>query len=351
MGLNVIFDPLVSIPLLLGIGVLTGLVVLLVYARTARGMRRFLWIALVLMRIGVLCGLIILLIAADGLIHRGGQDKPALSVLVDTSQSMNTKDDENQPIRGRHRALQARRRPSHEARQELRVSCSVSTKGLPAHGVAIPGRQQAGGRPGNAIGAALTDAVEAARTTGRGILLLSDGRSNELDPQSSMRSAARYLRTLKVPVWTVPVGTASEVKDIHVLARLNSNFLLAGQPASVNVSLMGTGYTDWTANIHLYREDKPVASKQVMLENGHAETSFPIREEQRGPSSTASRWTRDGRERPGKQQAQRDRPRDRRQNEGPCGGGQAPLGQQVPASHPSCGYERGSHLDLLHQPG
>jgi hypothetical protein len=286
MGLNVIFDPLVSIPLLLGIGVLVGLVVLVVYARTAHGMRRFLRIALVLMRIGVLCGLIVLLMRPMALVPQEEvRDKPALSVLVDTSQSMNTKDVENRSryeaavgaLGARKSSLLSRLGRNYEV-QLFSFDKDIRRTALRF----LADGRQADGRETH-IGAALTDVVKGgANTRTRGILLVSDGRSNELDPQSSMRSAARYLRTLKIPVWTVPVGTASEVKDVYVLARLNSNFLLAGQPASLNVSLMGTGYTDWTAKVHLYREDKLVTSKQVLLENGHAEISFPVREEQRG---------------------------------------------------------------------
>lgn len=286
MGLNVIFDPLVSVPLLLGIGVLTGLVVLWVYARTGGGLRRYLRITLVLMRIGVLCALIVLLLRPMALVaQKEVRDKPAVSVLVDTSQSMNTKDVEN---RSRYEAaigvLQGKRNSLlTKLGRNYEVQLFSFDKDLRRTALRfLADSKQVDGRETH-IGAALTDVTKGgANGRTRGILLISDGRSNEMDPQSSMRSAARYLRTLKIPVWTVPVGTTSEVKDVYVLARLNSSFLLVGQPASLNVSLMGTGYTDWTANVHLYREDKLVTSKQVMLENGHAETSFPVREEQRG---------------------------------------------------------------------
>ena len=286
MGLNVIFDPLVSIPSLMGIGVLTGLVAILIYARTALGMRRFLRIGLTLMRIGVLCALIVILMRPMALIPQEEvRDRPTLSVLVDTSQSMNTKDVEN---RTRYEAaIAALQGKKSSFLTKLGGKYEVQVFGFDKNLRRTALRFLADSKDADGkethIGAALADAVKGgANSKTRGILLFSDGRSNEVDPQSSMRSAARYLRTLKIPVWTVPVGTASEVKDIHVLARLNSSFLLAGQPASLNVSLIGTGYTDWTANIHVYREDRFVTSKQVMLENGHAETSIPIREERRG---------------------------------------------------------------------
>lgn len=286
MGLNVIFDPLVSIPLLLGIGALAGLIVVLIYARTAGGLRRFLRAALIVMRIGVFCGLIVLLMRPMALAPRDEvRNKPALAVLVDTSQSMNTKDVEN---RSRYAtAVAALQDKKNSLLTKLGGSYDVQLFGFDKALQRTAMRLLAGGGEVDGkethIGAALTDVVKGgANNRTRGVLLISDGRSNELDPQSSMRSAARYLRTLKIPVWTVPVGTASEVKDVHVLARLNSSFILVGQPASLNVSLIGTGYTDWTANLKVFREDKLITSKQVMLENGHAETSIPVREEKRG---------------------------------------------------------------------
>jgi hypothetical protein len=42
----------------------------------------------------------------------------------------------------------------------------------------------------------------------RGVLLMSDGRSNEIDGLGSARSVGRYLRSMNVPVWSVPLGTS-----------------------------------------------------------------------------------------------------------------------------------------------
>lgn len=116
----------------------------------------------------------------------------------------------------------------------------------------------------------------------RSVLLLSDGRSNEVDGLGSARSAGRYLRSMNVPVWSVPLGTSIEAKDVYVTARLSSNFIFADQPASIHVALAGTGYTDWNTKVNLYREDKYVTSSQVNLRDGAGNVTFPIREERRG---------------------------------------------------------------------
>ncbi len=116
----------------------------------------------------------------------------------------------------------------------------------------------------------------------RSVLLMSDGRSNEIDSLASVRSVGRQLRSMNVPVWSVPIGTSVQAKDVYVTARLSSNFIFVDQPASVHVSLAGTGYADWNPRVNLYREDKYVTSSQVNLRNGVGNVTFPIREERRG---------------------------------------------------------------------
>ncbi|MHC4389618.1 MAG: hypothetical protein ACYSX1_13570, partial [Planctomycetota bacterium] len=133
------------------------------------------------------------------------------------------------------------------------------------------------------IAAALLNATKA--DTGKkqaGVLLISDGRSNEIDGVGGVRSAARHLRAMNVPVWTVPVGTSFEAKDVYIAARLSSNFIYVDQPAVIHAAVVGTGYENWYARINLYRQDKYVTSEQVYLRNGHAGVSFPIREQRRG---------------------------------------------------------------------
>ena len=87
---------------------------------------------------------------------------------------------------------------------------------------------------------------------------------------------------MNVPVWTVPLGTSIEPKDIFITAKLSSNFVFVGQPASIQVSLNGVGFSDSYAKVNLYREDEYVTSEQVQIRGGRAELSFPILEEVKG---------------------------------------------------------------------
>ena len=89
--------------------------------------------------------------------------------------------------------------------------------------------------------------------------------SEPVSATNAVRSAARYLRTAKVPVWTVPVGTDSQINDLIVVARLSANYMLVDQPASIHVSITGAGYADWNAKVNLSREGEPLTSQQVKL--------------------------------------------------------------------------------------
>ncbi len=116
----------------------------------------------------------------------------------------------------------------------------------------------------------------------RSILLISDGRTNEIDSVGSAQNLGRYLRSLNIPVWTIPLGTSVEPKDVYITAKLSSNFVFVNQPASIQVSLSGVGFSNSYAKVSLYREDKYVTSEQVQIRNGRAELSFPIREDVKG---------------------------------------------------------------------
>jgi hypothetical protein len=287
MNWDIIFDPPVSAALLLGLGLLGALVVIMAYTRGARSLRGGIRLILILLRLSVLGALIFTLMRPMVLVTREEtSNKPIFSILVDTSESMNTKDVGEQ---SRYRAVMSAlwKNTSASFLRELAEEYEIQVYGFDAELRRTSPRflissERVTGKATH-IASALLDAVQGDRSQrARGVLLLSDGRSSEIDAPSGIRQAARYLRTLQVPVWTVPVGTATEIKDVRVFARLNSSFLLADQPGSLRVSLTGAGYKDWNADVHLYREDEYIISKQVALEEGHAETSFPIREEHRG---------------------------------------------------------------------
>ena len=283
---RVVFDPCISMPVIIGIGAIVSVLIVAGYfagARTVGRMRRGL---LTLIR---LCALFVMLVILARPMALKPQEevaqKPVFCVLADSSASMNTKDiGEASRYEAMVKALADNKsglvrqlRNDYDLRfysfdQDFRHTS------LPQ----LTSKTRIDGKETHIAAALLDLAKSNPGKKLKAVLLMSDGRSNEIDSLGSVRSVGRYFRSLNVPVWSVPLGTSIEAKDVYITARLSSNFVFVDQPASVHVSLVGTGYADWNAKVNLYREDKYVTSSQVNLRNGAGNVTFPIREERRG---------------------------------------------------------------------
>jgi len=283
---TVIFKPVIPVSILLGVGAVGLGAIIGGYAWGAQGTGKIRKLCLALLRSAALAAM--LLILARPMIlqpEESVSDRPSFSILVDASESMNTEDMDG---KSRYRAAVAalfdkRGNPLiPELFQRFRVKLySFAKEARLCSGVDLASRQQAEGKA-TRIAKALMDVMERGTDKPEGVLLISDGRSNEIDSRASVNNTARYLRTMKVPVWTAPVGEATEVKDVYVVTKLSSSYLLADQPGSIHASVTGSGYADWNVKLNLYREDTYLTSMQVTLRGGHAEVSFPIREARKG---------------------------------------------------------------------
>ncbi len=274
-------------PVILGVGALAGVAILVSYGLGARGTTRFRRGLLATLRLGVLLALLVLLARPMVLKPEATRaQQNTFAVLVDCSRSMNTKD-----VGGISRyeavlnALEANGNRSilHQLGERFQVRlCGFDTRSYATTLAQLHADRQTQGRD-TRIAAALADTTGGAGSARpKGVLLLSDGRINEPDGLLNTRSAAAGLRTANIPVWTVPVGSATQIKDLYVVARLSSNYVLVNQPASILASLTASAYAGWSAKVHLYRDDQYVTSQQVQLRNGHAEISFPVREPRKG---------------------------------------------------------------------
>jgi hypothetical protein len=287
VGWSIVFNPLIPMPAILGVGALSATGIIVSYVVGARSVGRFRKGLLAGLRLGVLLAMLVLL--ARPMALQAEPDKSqqnAFAVLVDCSRSMNTKD-----VSGASRyeavlkALEAD--GNRSILQKLSERFQVRLYGFDTRSYATTLAQLSANRQtmgkDTRIATALTDATSGAGALKpKGVLLISDGRCNEPDGLLNVRGAANVLRTANVPVWTVSVGSASEIKDVYVVARLSSNYMLVNQPATILAWITGSAYSEWSAKINLYRDDKYVSSQQVHLRNGHAEISFPIREPRKG---------------------------------------------------------------------
>lgn len=284
---NIVFKPVLSWPVLIGVGGIAFVAIIAGYALTTLGNGKLCRITLTVLRLGVLTMLLLILARPMAYIPEASEKfRLTFGVLVDSSESMNTED-----VDGRSRFTAARdslmKRRSQSLLQGLAEEYQVKLyrfdKTLhPASAGELARQQDAEGKQ-TCIAQAL---MEATRTSNagkpKGLLLVSDGRSNEPDARVEVNHAARTLRMMQIPVWTVPVGEITEVKDVSIIANLNASYLLADQPGSIRVSVFGTGYDHRPVTLHLYREDSYLSSTQVNLVKGHAEAEFPIQEALKG---------------------------------------------------------------------
>ncbi len=287
MSWSLVFKPVIPMPALLGLAAVALLAVVGGYALGAKGTGRWRRSILTLLRLVVL-GILLLILARPMVLQPAElvSDRPVFAILMDTSQSMNTVD-----VGGQSRfdaavsALTGSQGRSFLAdlSRRFRVQLYGFDEGVRRLSVReLSSQARAEGRD-TRIAAALMEVGEGrAGRAPKGILLISDGRSNEFQGQAEVYQAARYLRTHKVPVWTMPLGSDTDVRDVTLTASLSSNYILADQPASIRVTVASSGYDNWHVKLNLYREEVYVTSAQVELQSGHAEVRFPIREETQG---------------------------------------------------------------------
>ncbi|TMQ01683.1 MAG: hypothetical protein E6L09_02500 [Verrucomicrobia bacterium] len=279
----VLFEPPFPTQQIVGLGVLLLLLALIGYFFGAREVRPGKRLLLVLFRTLALAGIIVVLCRPMTVRPRPEPvEKPIFSVLVDSSSSMNTKDEGTQSrIKAVATALKSARSTflqDLERRYQVNFY-EFADELLPGGFEELVSREAAKGSKTD-IASALFGAVNSSQ--GRkhaGILLVSDGRDNA---GGDIARAATHLKSLKIPVWTAAVGSQTETKDLYVTARLNQNFSFAKQPAVIKVDLSQTGFKNWYAKVNLYREDKYVTTRQVNLKEGTTSLDFPIKEDHRG---------------------------------------------------------------------
>ena len=285
---TVFLDPPLAQPLIAGVGVALALIVIGGYALSWRSIGSFRRAALLTMRLAVLAGLLVLLMRPMAFEPREEvREKPVFSIMLDCSKSMCT-EDAGEDSRGRFEAaIDALRRQDGDALRRLNANYHLKfyrfAKDLrPVSLEELTALARPDGEATH-LAQALLNVVQANQDRKHGgILLISDGRDNEGSTLAGVRGVGRQLRAERIPVWTVPVGAATVVKDVSVVARLSSNFIFVKQPATLQVVVAASGYSNWYARVNLYREDEYVESKEVHLRDGHARLSFPVREEHKG---------------------------------------------------------------------
>ena len=283
MPWNLTFAPPFPVPAILGAGAVLAVLVVLAYRRAegrAGWIRRTL---LAVIRLAALAALMIVLLRPMRTEPAQAQGaKPVFAIVVDVSASMRTPDAAGE---SRYQAVANALTDSKEklltglaSRYDVRFfAFAKEASEVTLEQILNPEEPQGSATDLSEALVQSTGAVASRPVAG--MLLVSDGRDNA---GGNIEQAAIHLKGMRTPVWTIPVGSDTQTKDLFVTARLSQNFLFVKQPATLKVTLSQSGYADYYAKVSLFREDEYVGAQQVMLKGNSAAVDFPVQEDAKG---------------------------------------------------------------------
>ncbi len=135
------------------------------------------------------------------------------------------------------------------------ISVNPNRWELPAP--ATPGEKK------SALGAAIQEVIDqAAGRQVAGIVLLSDGQNTG---SVSLAHAAQAASSVGTPVFPVPVGSPTRLRDVAIVDVFTSGLVSVGDTASVSVTIESQGFDNRQVKIELTEADKTLDSKNLTL--------------------------------------------------------------------------------------
>jgi len=101
----------------------------------------------------------------------------------------------------------------------------------------------------------------------RGIMLFSDGNHNVGE------NPVRAAENLGVPVYTVGIGSAEQKKDVLISNLTAKEIVYSGNTVPINITIKNIGFETANASVTLKDNDKPVDTKIVQLPGNNRERS------------------------------------------------------------------------------
>jgi hypothetical protein len=207
-----------------------------------------------LLRLGLVAMIAVLFNQPEWIEEFRPEDKPAIAVLYDASNSMDTRDvasatEAAKSPFSRREAVALLADPSswNELRRRMNVVVQPVSEPRPGHGTDL-------NEP-------LERAPERIQNL-RGIVLASDGDWNEGAPP--VQAAAR-LRIRGVPIFAVPVGSRNRLPDVELLSLDVPTFGVAGKAVRVPFTIDSSLPRDYTTTVTLRASDGDEVSKEVRI--------------------------------------------------------------------------------------
>jgi hypothetical protein len=183
-------------------------------------------------------------------------EKPRLVVLVDDSQSMDTRDvlpaGVTAKVEAQTRREAAAKFIEPETWSELNTNYSVQIE---------PFSSGENSRGGTDIHASLESVLESSQRTAA-VVLVSDGDWNRGKPP--VESAIRY-RSRGVPIFTIPMGSTTRLPDLEVLSLDLPTFAISGKSVRIPFTIESTLPRDHVATVVIEMADGERLTKEVKL--------------------------------------------------------------------------------------
>jgi hypothetical protein len=289
---ELVFDPLVPVPLVGLLALLLGAATLWVYWLASRRLSVARRVFLLVLRLGLLAGVLLLLLQPSRILvdPRAAETKVTL-VALDTSRSMRQTD-----VGGRSRLEAARRLlwdaglapregspPSGDTRLLRFDSDAAPLSGpldqVPAEGATTRFHQSIQTMLGSL----------AAGEGANAIFLLTDGHDFELVNAAQTALAARARR---VPVYAVPFGGERQSRDVSVRVTSYQPFHYVRQTIRVNASIRPLGAPYETLEVVLLREGREAGRRTIVVrDEAQVTASFEVTEPAAGQFEYAVRVT------------------------------------------------------------
>ena len=205
--------------------------------------------------------------------------KPLLTILVDSSRSMETEDGGSGQSR-LEEAHQFAAAVSEDASASLEVEIRSFASGSPATAAQDNNSSSSAGQFTD-LGAAIRDALQPDRPQGQALLLLSDGIHNAGPVSAVLESAARA-KAMSVPIYAKALGGEATVRDIAVEAVSPQELAFVGQRVPIRIRVTAQDLAG-EAEVVLLSDEKEIDRRPVTLVAGETpEVQFEVSHDESG---------------------------------------------------------------------
>ena len=205
--------------------------------------------------------------------------KPLVTVLVDATQSMLTRDCDDQQNRWQAALesavlLESTADATHDV-SVLRFG-QVTRRLLPDRDNELPDGSNTN------LASVVRHAATVNRPQGHAIVLLSDGAHN-VGSTMSVLAAADHAKAFSVPIYTSVVGGSIGSKNVSLSVRNPQLMTFPQRSVSVRVQVSGSGFAGRLVTVAVHQKQRQIAAKRVRINrDGPAEVTFQLRPDSAG---------------------------------------------------------------------